>query len=104
MTWISENLIALIAMSISIAVFILTQRNISKQVRADALKQVRSEITLLNERLEAEIGKLQDGLDRCIKERVTFKGEIIGLKKALKVANIEVDELSVEIEGLKEDV
>lgn len=72
-------------MTLSIAVFIITQRNISKQVRADALKQVKGEIVLLNEKLEVEILKLQNGLDRCIKERVVFKEEITMLKKALKV-------------------
>lgn len=85
MTWIYENLIALIAMTFSIAAFIITQRNISKRVRADALKQIKGEMVLMNEKLEAEIGKLEKGLESCIRERVKFKEEIMSLKESLKL-------------------
>lgn len=84
---------SIIAISISIVAFITVRRGISSRARADALDTVKGEIQELNIKLEAEVGKLQEGLDRCIKERIGFKEEITSLKKSLKAANIEVEEL-----------
>lgn len=98
MTWISENIMSIIAVTISIVAFITVRRGISSRARADALDAVKGEIQELNIRLGAEVKKLQDGLDRCIKERVVFKEEITTLKKALKLSNIEVEELRENIE------
>lgn len=84
MTWIYENLMSIIAVTISIVAFIGTQRGISSRARADALDSVKGEIQELNTKLEAEVKKLQEGLDRCIKERVKFKEEITALKKSVE--------------------
>lgn len=85
--YIYQNIIGFIALIISIAIFISTQRRLSSRARADALGKVEKKITELNIRLEAEVAKLEDGLDRCIKERITFKQEITTLKKQLKEIN-----------------
>lgn len=92
MTWLdflSQNLIALIALLVSVVATVSAQRGITSRVNAVALRTVEGQTA----KLEAEIAKLQQGLDRCIKERVSFKGEIMAVKNSLKLANIEVEEL-----------
>lgn len=85
MIWIYENLMSIFALTIAIVAFISTQRGLSQRARADAVRQVEGKIVQLNEKLEAEVVKLQEGLDRCIKERVKFKEDISSLKKSLKL-------------------
>lgn len=103
MTWFYENLMSIIAVTISIMAFITVQRGVSSRARTEAVRSVQSEVTRLNTKLEQEVGKLQAGLDQCIKERVTFKEEIMGLKKSLKLANIEVGELRLDDGQAKTD-
>lgn len=89
MTWLdflNQNLIALLALLVSIVSAIYTSRGITDRARRAALRNVEGEITELNRKLEEEVHKLQAGLDACIKERIGLKGEIQLLKNALKVA------------------
>lgn len=81
-----------IALAISIATLVSTRRGIGNRARADAVGE--GKITRLNEKLEAEVLKLHTLLDRCIKERVGFKDSITNLEKALKRANIELEEVA----------
>lgn len=101
---LAQYLPGFIALIVSIAAFIGTQRGISSRARADAVGQVEGKITQLNEKLEAEVQKLHLLLDRCIKERVGFKDSITNLEKALKRANIELAEWPVEAKEAGSDV
>lgn len=93
MEFFSQNLIALAALGISIGTFFISRRGISSRAKADALKEVEMEMTELNKTLEIEIKKLQKGLDDCVKERIGSKEKFTSIVKALKAANIEIEEL-----------
>ena len=91
MEYINQNLIAVAALAISVLTYFGARRSTGKYA---TIHSVNMQIA----KLEAEVKKLQDGLDRCIKERIAFKEEISALKKALKVSKIEVEELKESIE------
>lgn len=97
MDYLSQNLIAFAALSISILTYLGARRSVGRYATANS---VNSKIA----QLEAEILKLHTLLDRCIKERVGFKDRIINLEKALKAANIELKEMNnVEPESTTPD-
>lgn len=93
-TWIYQNSIDFIALIISIIAFISIRRGISSRAKAEALKEVEGELSELNVTLETEVKKLQKGLDDCVKERIGSKEKFASIMKALKVANIEIEELN----------
>lgn len=83
MTWLdflAQNLIALIALVVSIASVIYTGRGISDRARAAAIRKGEGQMS----KLEAEIKKLQEGFSRCIKERIGLKEEIQVLRRELE--------------------
>ena len=89
MEYITQNIIALIALAISVLTFLAGWWNSKgRQDRIIAIHRVESEIA----QLETEIKKLQTGLDRCIKERIELKEEISKLKKELILAGIALKE------------
>jgi predicted RNase H-like nuclease (RuvC/YqgF family) len=75
--FISQNLISLIALIASIVAIIIARQGIGNRARATAIRKVEGEII----RLEAEIAKLQQGLNRCIRERIELKEEVQALKR-----------------------
>ncbi len=62
----------------------MAQRGVSKRARAEAFQHVEGKTKQHNIKLEEEVRKLQEGLDRCIKERISLKGRIVALERALK--------------------
>jgi chromosome segregation ATPase len=100
--FVSQNFIGLIALIVSLTAAAISRREISSRAKAEAIGQAKEEIVQLNARLEEEVTKLQAGLDRCIKDRVGLKEEIMSLKNSLKLANIEVRELNIEVEELED--
>lgn len=68
------------------------KEEISNLVRVGGIKEETVEY-------EAEILKLQKGLDKCVKDRIIFKGEISTIKEALRMANIQVKGLQDEDPG-----
>jgi uncharacterized protein YydD (DUF2326 family) len=95
--FLTQNLIAIIALSISVATFFIARRGMSYRAK-EGISRVEREIQELNIKLEAKVQRLNEGLDRCIKERIGFKDEIQLLRKALKAANIEIEELKSDSE------
>lgn len=68
------------------------KEEISNLIRVGGIKEETVEY-------EAEIIKLQKGLDKCVKDRIIFKGEISTIKEALRMANIQVKGLQDEDPG-----
>lgn len=102
MTWLdflSQNLVAFIALIVSIVSAIYTSRGVSDRARAAARRAVDEEVSQLNRKLEREVSKLQEGLDKCIKDRIGLKGEMQILKSALEIAYDEIKKLKGNVEN-----